>query len=62
MFAPRKRSTQEAAMSEAMKAMRQEVIRNRRNDGHKERVDAFNAALIAEMGKENCTCIILGYN
>ena len=62
MFAPRKRSTQEAAMSEAMKAMRQEVIRNRRNDGHKERVDAFNAALIAEMGKGNCTCIILGYN
>lgn len=33
----------------------------RKEDGHKDRVDAFNAKLIAEMGKENCGMLIRGY-
>ena len=54
------RVVQEAARRPYLRGLR--LSRNFGKEGHKERVDAFNAALIAELGKENCTSLLMGYN
>ncbi|MCQ4256293.1 hypothetical protein [Stutzerimonas stutzeri] len=61
MIRPTKQAAQEKLMTEEHKAMQAECEARRHEEGHKERVDAFNAKLIADFGKENCTFLIRSY-
>lgn len=49
-------------MSEAHKAALKELEARRHEEGHKERVDAFNAMLMDDLGKENVGFILRSYS
>ena len=62
MLRPKKQPAQKALMTEAHKAALKELEARRREDGHAARVDAFNAMLIADLGRENCDTLLRSYN
>lgn len=62
MIMPRKLKEQRASMSEAHKAALKELEARRHEEGHKERVDAFNAMLMDDLGKENVGFILRSYS
>ena len=61
MMKPSKKSAQEKAMTEAHKEARRELEARRHEDGHKERVDAFNAMITNDLGAENVGYILRSY-
>ena len=54
MIRPSKQTSQQKLMAEEHKAMLKDLEARRHEEGHEARVDAFNAKLIADLGKENC--------
>lgn len=61
MIRPSKKAAQEKLMTEEHKALLVTLEASRNEAGHEARVDAFNAKLIADLGKENCTFLLRSY-
>lgn len=62
MRMPNKHKAQTELMTDAHRAALADLEARRHEDGHEERVDAFNAMITADLGAENVGLILRSYN